>query len=146
MSPLDAYALTVVALFVKLFCVVVVQGRYRLAHGIFTKPEDAACWGDGTVSDAEHSVVDRAQRTLRNDLENVPIFLFLGWTYVALEAWPTGAAAYFAIFVASRIVHTIAYLRPMQPLRNRAYLVGLIVCLALCGHIVAEVVARQTLL
>lgn len=73
---------------------------------------------------------------MRNDGENIPIFLFLAAAYVQLGCWEWGVLVYFPLFVLSRVVHTIAYLRPRQPLRNRAYRVGLAVMLALCEHIV----------
>ena len=136
MTSLDIVAVATVALFVKMFVVASLQGVYRLRHGRFTRPEDAAHWGNGEVADEEHGAAARAQRTLRNDLENIPIFLFLLWAYASVEAWPAGAAWYAGAFVLSRVVHTAAYLRPIQPLRNRAYLVGSMVCLALSGHLV----------
>lgn len=139
MSPLDVFATTTVLLFLKMFVVAGVQGVYRLRNARFTRPEDAACWGSGEVADFEHPVVERGQRTLRNDLENVPIFLFLMWAYVSLQAWPSGAPWYAGLFVLSRIVHTAAYLRPTQPLRNRAYVLGVVICLLLSGHVVYEV-------
>lgn len=140
MEPIAIYALTVVALFLKMIAVAVVQGYYRVSRGVFAKPEDADTWGDGTVADADLPIVDRGQRTLRNDVENIPIFLFLGWVYVALEAWPTGAWIYFGAFVLSRFVHTYAYLRPTQPLRNRAYLLGVLAGLFVAGHVIYEIV------
>jgi hypothetical protein len=48
---------------------------------------------------------------------------------------------YLPIFVLARIGHTIAFIRPTQPLRNRLYLVGVLVNLILAGHIVAAIVA-----
>lgn len=136
MSPQDAYALTIVCLFFKMFAISLVQAYYRVTHKHFVKPEDAQHWGDGQIADAEHPMVERAQRVLRNDLENIPILLFLLGAYVMLDAWAMGVSIYGGVFVLSRVVHTLAYLRPTQPLRNRAYLTGLLVCMALSGHIV----------
>jgi uncharacterized MAPEG superfamily protein len=73
----------------------------------------------------EAPLVRRAQNVLRNDGENIPIFLFLAAAYVQLGCWEWGVVVYFPLFVLSRVVHTIAYLCPRQPLRNRAYKVGL---------------------
>jgi len=79
---------------------------------------------------------------LRNDGESVPVFLFLAATYVQLGCWGWCVLVYFPLFILSRVVHTVTYLWPRQPLRNRAYRVGLAVMLALCGHIVWAVVGR----
>lgn len=134
-TPLDAFALATAALFLKMFGLGLMQGAMRKKHNTFAKPEDAEVYGSGEVADAELPIVDRAQRTLRNDLENIPIFLFLAWCYIELNIWPTGAGIYFAIFVASRFAHTTFYLKPTQPYRTISYSIGGLVCLALTGHI-----------
>jgi uncharacterized MAPEG superfamily protein len=136
----EAYGLTVVALFLKMLLVVLVQGRIRTRNNAYVPPEDAAYFGKGAAPVAEEApLVRRAQNVLRNDGENVPIFLFLALAYVRLGCWEWGVLVYFPLFVLSRVVHTMAYLRPRQPLRNRAYRVGLGVMLAMCGHIVWKV-------
>lgn len=139
LSPFDAFALTVVALFAKMIGVALFQGVMRMRHNTFAKPEDADFYGDGEAAPAELPVVDRAQRTLRNDLENIPIFLFLSWCYVELSLWPTGALIYFGVFAATRYLHTATYLKPLQPYRTIAYATGLLVMLALSGHISYEI-------
>jgi uncharacterized membrane protein YecN with MAPEG domain len=137
MNPWQIYALIVVALFLKMFVVAGVQGIQRVKNKSFVRPEDAAFFGGGaTPLSEELPIVQRAQHTLRNDLENIPIFLFLLLSYIQLGCWPLGVFIYGSLFVFSRILHTIAYLRPMQPLRNRAYLLGLLVMFCLCGHLV----------
>ncbi|MEM6925586.1 MAG: MAPEG family protein [Myxococcota bacterium] len=139
MEPLHAWAVAAVVLYVKMLVVASLQGVWRLRANAFEKPEDAAFFGSGEVRD-ELPEVARAQRTLVNDLENIPMFLFLAAAYVALGAWPGAAAGYFGVFVGSRVVHTFAYLRPRQPLRNRAYVVGQLVCVVLAGHVIAVIV------
>jgi glutathione S-transferase len=139
LSPFDAFALTVVALFVKMLGVALFQGVMRMRHNTFARPEDAECYGDGEAASAELPIVDRGQRTLRNDLENIPIFLFLAWCYVELNLWPGGALLYFGLFVATRYLHTATYLKPLQPYRTIAYAAGSLVMLALSGHIGYEV-------
>lgn len=132
------FVLCNVVLYLKFFGVAAVQGVERMRHRAFVNPEDAAFFGKGATPVArERELAERAQRTLRNDLENIPFFFALGLLYLHSEAWPPGAAIYFPLFTASRIVHSLAYLRPTQPLRNRAYLVGVLVLLAMCGHLVA---------
>ncbi len=141
-QPLDVWALAGVVLFLKMFAIALYQGRWRLRTKVFTKAEDAARWGDGTVSERDVPEVERAQRAFRNDLENIPMFLILSFAYLLYDAWEQGAYLYIGLFVIARIVHTWAYLRPKQPLRNRAYIVGVLCTLAVAGHLVFEVVAR----
>lgn len=139
MIPLDAFALAAVALFLKMLAVALFQGVMRKTHNTFAKPEDAEFYGDGEAAEAELPVVDRAQRTLRNDLENIPIFLFLAWCFVELNVWPSAAPIYFTIFVVARIAHTLFYLKPLQPYRTISYAVGSLTGVALSAHILYAV-------
>lgn len=125
------YALTTSALFMKLFAVAAVQGYYRLSSRTFVNPEDAAFFGKTAPAEQEHPMVMRASNTLRNDLENIPIFLFLLLGAIQLQVawWPLVGAC--VLFVISRIGHTLCYLWPRQPLRNRMYLLGQLTMIAL---------------
>lgn len=134
MSAIASYAFAVVVLFGKAVATALVQGRYRVRHGKFRYPEDARHWGGETVHE-EDDIVQRAQRVLLNDAETQPLFLALGAAYVALDAWPSGAPIYFGVYVLSRVAHTIFLLRPRQPLRNRAYAVGMLMLLAIAIHV-----------
>lgn len=136
----QSFALTAVALFIKMFAVAGVQGIQRMKHRTFARPDDAAFFGRGVAVAAQDlPVVERAQNTLRNDVENIPIFLFLMIAYAQLGAWPLGAAIYGTLFVLARITHTITYINPRQPLRNRAYILGQLLMFVMSGHIVAAV-------
>lgn len=136
MSPFEAFGLVVVALFLKLFATTAVQGVVRIRHRAFVRPEDAAFFGRGaTPLEREHVLVERAQNVLRNDGENVPIFLALLLAFAHVDGRATHVLAYGLVFVAARVVHTLAYLRPTQPLRNRAYVVGLGVCVVLAAQL-----------
>ncbi|MEZ0369911.1 MAG: MAPEG family protein [Candidatus Sericytochromatia bacterium] len=129
------YALTTVALFLKMFALAGVQGINRVRHRTFVRPDDAAAFGQTEAVAAELPIVARAQDTLRNDLENIPIFLFLMLGYIQLQGPVLPLAIYAALFVAARIGHTLCYLTPRQPLRNRMYLLGILIDFILCGHV-----------
>lgn len=135
----NALALTGVALFLKMFLTAGAQGVVRLRTRTFVNAEDARVFGRTTASAADHPIAERAQRALRNDLENIPIFLFLALCYVQLGCWPGGVDVYFPLFVLARCGHTLAFVRPTQPLRNRCYLLGQLVNIALCVHLVLAV-------
>lgn len=142
MSAFEAFGLVVVALFFKLFATTAVQGVVRLRHRAFVRPEDAAFFGRGvTPLEREHVLVQRAQNVLRNDGENVPIFLALLLAFSHVDGRAPHVLAYGLAFVATRVVHTLAYLRPTQPLRNRAYVAGLVVDLALVVQLVIAAVS-----
>ncbi len=140
MDSWKIYGLTVVALFVKMFAMVLVQGYGRYKHRGFSNPEDAVMFDKlfGQQADAtkRSEMVDRAQSVLRNDGENIPIFLFLALTYIQLGCWQTGLMIYLPLFVIGRIAHAISYLNALQPWRNLSYQLGLWVMFAMSGHIV----------
>lgn len=134
------YGLTVVALFVKMFAVVLVQGYGRFKDRSFSNPEDAAMFNKlfGKKPDASErsELVDRAQSVLRNDGENIPIFLFVAMTYLQLGCWAEGFVIYLPLFAIGRIIHMISYLKAIQPWRNLSYQLGVWVTFAMAGHIV----------
>lgn len=138
-TPVEAWSLGAVALFIKMLAIALIQGQQRIKHKVFTKPEDAKAYGTGQAAAQDLPIVERGQRALRNDLENIPIFLAISWAYISLNCWEQGALIYIAIFVLARIWHTTFYLSPKQPHRTLGYGVGILVMLILCGHIVAKI-------
>ncbi|MGF1590414.1 MAG: MAPEG family protein [Pleurocapsa sp.] len=140
MDSWKVYGLTVVALFVKMFAMVLVQVYGRYKHRGFSNPEDAVIFdkffGHQPDASKQSELVDRAQSVLRNDGENIPIFLFLAMTYVQLGCWQTGLIIYLPLFVIGRIAHAISYLTALQPWRNLSYQLGLWVMFVMSGHIV----------
>lgn len=137
MTSTAVFALIALSLFFKMFVTTLVQARARMKSGAFARPEDAAHWG-GDLGDAPLALL--AQAALRNDLENIPWFLVLVATLLAFNAPPAIGLAYGATFLVARVVHTWSYLRPRQPLRNRAYLCGVATNFALVIHIAVFVV------
>lgn len=133
------YALTTVALFLKLLTNSIIQGYYRLKTKSFTMAEDAAFFAKSEPTKEDNRIAILVQKIFRNDLENIPIFLFLLIGYILLNSWAEGTAVYASLFVFSRIAHTIAYLKQAQPWRHLAYDLGIAVMFALSGHIVHSV-------
>src|SRR5580693_2467789 len=139
MTEYQFYALTTVILFFKMFAISIVQGIGRVNAKQFVTAEDARFFAHAPPAPDEAPIVKRAAMAWRNDLENIPIFLFLGLIYVTLGIWPEGAYIYFSIFVIARILHTVAYLRGMQPARTIFYAIGIIICVILSIQILIAV-------
>lgn len=139
MTEYGFYALITVILFFKMVANSVVQGRARVGAKAFPNPEDAVFFGASAPAADELPIVKRAAAAWRNDLENIPIFLFLGLIYVTLGCWPAGAFIYFSIFAVARILHTIVYLRGLQPARTIFYGIGITICVILSVHILIAV-------
>jgi glutathione S-transferase len=139
MSEYQFYSLITVVLFFKMLANSIIQGLGRVNTKTFTNPEDASFFGAPAPAIEEAPTVKRAAAVWRNDLENIPIFLFLGSMYVTLGCWSGGAYIYFSIFVGARILHTVAYMQGMQPSRTVFYSIGLAMCVIISIHILLAV-------
>ena len=139
MTEYQFYALITVILFFKMAANATVQALGRLGSRTFPNPEDARFFAQSPPAPDEAPIVTRAAAVWRNDLENIPIFLFLGLIYVTLGCWPGGAFIYFSIFVVARILHTIFYLFGLQPWRTISYGIGLAMCITLSVSILSAV-------
>jgi len=139
MTLLQIYALTAIVLTLKMSAVSVVQGRARVAAGIFVNPEDAKTF-QASQGPSDAPEVQRASRAWLNDLENIPIFLILCGIYVAAGLSTTAFAIYCLVFTVARIAHTFFYLNSIQPMRTISYTIGAVVSLALMIHLLIGVV------
>lgn len=139
MTLLKMYAITAIVLTLKMAAISLAQGRGRVSTSIFVNPEDAKFF-HGQEADAETPAVQRASRAWRNDLENIPIFLILGWIYVAAGLQIGAFVIYCLIFMLCRIVHTVCYLKSIQPMRTIAFTIGVLTMLAMMIHIFIGVV------
>ncbi len=133
------YALITVILVLKMFTLSFIQGRARLGSNTFAIPEDARYFAHREPASEELPIVRRAAMAWRNDLENIPIFLFLAMIYVTLGCWPQGVFVYFTIFTIARIGHTATYLNAIQPWRTITFAVGMVIQFLLCIHILIAV-------
>ena len=139
MTLLRIYALTAIVLTLKMTAISVVQGRARVAVGIFVNPEDARTF-QASEGPADAPAVQRASRAWLNDLENIPIFLILCGIYVAAGLSTTAFVIYCLVFTVARIAHTIFYLNSIQPMRTISYTVGAATAMALMIHLFIGVV------
>ena len=145
MNPLAAdptfklYAVCCVVLSLQMLVLAGIVPARRAKNQGFLNPED------GTVSKkdaklvegAEHPETARVQRAHRNMLESLPLFFALGLVYVLSGASPLGAKICFATFTGARVLHSVVYLKAMQPWRTITYAVG---ALSLVGMAVLTLV------
>ena len=116
----------------------VVQGRGRVAAGLFVNPEDEKSFS-GKEASQEAPDVERASRAWRNDLENIPIFLILDGIYVSAGLSTTAFVVYCLIFMVMRIAHTVCYLNSIQPFRTVSFTIGAITMLVMMVHMLIKV-------
>ena len=120
----ETFGLIAVALFLKMLFVVLVQGYVRTRNNAYVPPEDAAYFGKGAAPVTEEAtLVLRAQNVLRNDGENVPIFLFLAAAYrFRLRAGPTWAAMTLSFGLTLFLSYQLDRALPALPLLALAFL------------------------
>ncbi|MBF5045197.1 MAPEG family protein [Aggregicoccus sp. 17bor-14] len=133
-------ALCTLLLVLKMHAVGIWTGVVRSRRGLRTNPEDAQKYG-GQAASAEHPDVERGLRAHRNDVENIPPFLLLAFAAVLAGAAPDAVRVCVVAFTAARFVHSLAYLRSVQPWRSLSWGVGLLATLVLCGLLVARLLA-----
>jgi hypothetical protein len=117
MNSWKIYGLTVVTLFLKMFAAVLVQGYGRFKHRGFANPEDAAMFdklfGAKPNAARQSDLVDRAQSVLRNDGENIPIFLFMAMAYIQLGCWPGGRVFTLCISLRKKFMQFLCHVLPV---------------------------------
>jgi uncharacterized MAPEG superfamily protein len=130
-----AYAITTVLLFLKMTANSGIQAYHRIGKKAFAIPEDARFFGGSEPLAQDLPQVQRASAIWRNDLENIPIFLFLALVYVLTDPDPSAAPYYFGTFVVARFAHMFFYANAMQPWRFLAFLVGQLATIGLAVQI-----------
>jgi glutathione S-transferase len=127
LPALPAFTFALMALFAKTTLTSALQVVSRLRAGVFPIPEDARLMRRPPAKE-EADFVRRCANVWRNDTENLPLFIALGLTYTLLGAPAAAAEMLFGAYVVLRYVHTLVFLRGLQPWRAITYLAGLAVC------------------
>jgi prostaglandin-E synthase 1 len=134
------YALCVIVLVLKMNATGIFTAMTRGRLKVAVNPEDAASFG-AQLTAAEHPDVERVLRAHRNDLENIPSFFILGLIAVMAGAPLLGMQIAFIAFTAARVLHTIAYVKAMQPWRTMSFGIGTLAKLALMVMILIRLFA-----
>jgi microsomal prostaglandin-E synthase 1 len=89
----------------------------------------------------------RRQRVIMNDLENIPVDLAVFWSglVVVFAGSLSGACVsealaltvVFPAYTAARVLHSVFYLRAMQPFRSISFGFGLLSVLSAAGVLIA---------
>jgi microsomal prostaglandin-E synthase 1 len=130
-----AYAVTCLVLCLNLMMLWVSSGAIRAKGGLAINPEDGARYGV-PVSQSDSPAVARLLRAHRNAEATIYPFLLLGLLYVVVGGRVAIAIPLFTIFAISRVVHSIVYLKALQPWRTVAFATSLLAILVLMGAVV----------
>ncbi|MCA9621200.1 MAG: MAPEG family protein [Myxococcales bacterium] len=77
----------------------------------------------------------RYRRAHRNALENIPLFLITGFL-LSLTAVPFGlAAGLFGVFTVARLLHSVCYVKGIQPWRTAGFAIGALAQLGVLGYL-----------
>ena len=117
--------------------------RTRALHKGYMNPEDGkVSFGDAKlVEGAEHPDVARIQRAHRNLLESLPMFFALGLIHLLAGASALGGEICFGVFTGARVLHSIVYIKALQPWRTMMFAIGALSLVALIVQIIIAVVA-----
>ncbi|XP_001178007.1 microsomal glutathione S-transferase 1 [Strongylocentrotus purpuratus] len=113
---------------VKMMMLGPLTGFYRTRDSAYANEEDFVLTG---LKDRRpvfnHPMIERIRRCSLNDLENIVPFFIIGGLFAVFSGSPLSTILWhYRIFVASRFLHSIAYLIPLpQPSRALCYFVGI---------------------
>lgn len=113
-----------VLLALKMGAVAVVTSNERRKAQVVVNPEDVKVNPGSHAESAEAEVVLRAKRAHLNDVENIPLFLILATLFTLTGCSATAGWTYFGAYFVSRTLHTVFYLKAVQPWRTVMFFVG----------------------
>ena len=137
-ESLEIWVICTSYLFLKMYSNSLIQGLSRLKSKSFTHEDDLLFFGkgEGKVGAEHQTKVDLSATSIwRNDLENIPMFLFLFLGFCLTVNDKSFAIVYALVFCIARTFHSLFLYKKMQPYRNISYHMGCIVCMALIVHI-----------
>jgi uncharacterized MAPEG superfamily protein len=132
------YAYACLVLSLNLLALWVSSGAVRARSGVAINPEDGRRYS-APVRELDPPAVARILRVHRNAEAAIYPFLALGLVYVLVGGSANLAIPIFAIFTGARIVHSIVYLRALQPWRTISFAVSLLALIALMVAILITV-------
>ena len=111
----------------------------RITGKVFAAPEDYELRGV-VPADAPSEAVERARRSHRNDLENIPLFFVISGLYLLTEPSHVMLAVYARGFFAARALYSVFYARSMQPHRTVAFTLGSVATFAMAASTLARLI------
>ena len=129
-SPaLRLFAITYLILVVKMVVVGFYTSSLRIRRKVYATPEDYELQGLPRAGVDED--IERARRAHRNDLENILPYFGVGLLYTFINPSMFAAEIYFIGYTVARVLHSIFYIRAMQPHRTIAFGIALVLMLAM---------------
>ena len=130
----SAYAVSVVVLGLNLVGLTNATAISRGQAGEAINPEDARP-NQKVVYDGGNDRTSRYRRAHRNALENVPVFMVTALVLTLMGTSATLGAALFYPYAALRILHSVFYVKGIQPFRTISFVLSLLIQVAVLGLI-----------
>jgi uncharacterized MAPEG superfamily protein len=132
----SAYAVSVIALGLNLVGLANATAISRAQAKEVINPEDKRPNQQASVVYEEgNDRTARYRRAHRNALENTPIFMITAFVLTLMGASGTVGAALFYPYAALRILHSVFYVKGVQPFRTFAFVLALLTQVAVLGFI-----------
>jgi uncharacterized membrane protein YecN with MAPEG domain len=137
-----AYVITTAVLGLNLLVLANNTALTRARAKEAVNPEDTRLGKDLTVVfDGGNDTTSRYRRAHRNALENIPLFLVTGFLLTLVGVSATTAYVVFGIFTAARVLHSVAYVKQLQPWRTLSFGIGALDQLFVLGLLVYKVLS-----
>jgi uncharacterized MAPEG superfamily protein len=132
----SAYAVSVMALGLNLLGLANATALTRARANEVINPEDKRLNQKASVVyDEGNDRTARYRRAHRNALENTPLFMITALVLTLMGTSATIGAALFYPYVGLRILHSVCYVKQIQPFRTMAFGLGSLVQVAVLGLI-----------
>lgn len=132
----SAYAASVVILGLNLVGLANATALTRNKAGEVINPEDMKLNQKASVVyDGGNDRTARYRRAHRNALENTPVFMITAFVLTLMGISATVGAALFYPYAALRILHSVFYVKGVQPFRTISFALALLIQVAVLGLI-----------
>ena len=132
----SAYAVSVIGLGLNLLGLANATALTRARANEVVNPEDKKLNQKASVVyDEGNERTSRYRRAHRNALENTPLFMITALVLTLMGTSATIGAALFYPYVGLRILHSVCYVKQIQPFRTMAFGLGALLQVAVLGLI-----------
>ena len=128
--PVRLFAVIYLLLVLKMAAVGSYTSILRLRRRVFATPEDYRLQGLAPRETRDEDI-ERVRRAHQNDLENILPFFIVGFIFLMTRPSLLAAQIYGIGYLVARTLHSVFYIRSMQPHRTIAFTLGGVLTLAM---------------
>lgn len=133
------YAICASILVLNLLVLAFATAGTRAKANKFLNPEDKKLNQQGELQPVDDGDVARYRRAHLNALENILPFLAMGFLLILTGPSVAVAGGLFGTFTFFRLVHSVAYIKGIQPLRTISFVIASVALVGVVGVFVVKV-------